>query len=210
MANLKNTTKVTKALSGTTGELEWEFSDGVLSISANRCCCNCGEIPDYDDSPIEENSTDKVRSPWYSFQKNITKIVFKGYITKRNLDTFAGCKNLKSISFEAKDGALAILDMATYGYTDGTLWSIHSWFCEQIPRMLQDFKRKTIAHPGNMTWEEWKSILDRMIFCFTKIDKFDLDYNQTEEELEACREVMIKLKNEAFELLNKYFWNLWW
>jgi hypothetical protein len=204
MANLKHTKKVTETYSGTIDRLEWDFSNGVLTISGY------GEIPDYDDSPGKKGHTGKARSPWYSFQKDVIKIVFKGYATKSKLDTFSGCENLKSISFEDEHGVLGVLDMAMQGYTVGTLWNIDSWFCEQIPHMLQDFRRKTIGYPGFMTSEEWDSILDRMAFCFTEMgkDQYEVfDDEKTEKESVAYREAM---KDEGFALFSKYFWHLWW
>ena len=76
----------TKPASGTIGELEWTYSEGVLTISGE------GEMPDYD--------YDDCRPPWFLFSEQITKIVFKGNIKKKGKNAFFWCDNISSVTFE--------------------------------------------------------------------------------------------------------------
>jgi hypothetical protein len=226
-----NKKTATKAVtSGKIKELEWEFIDGVLSISGD------GEIPNYDDY-TKKCKTDEGRSPWYPLREKITKIVFKGDITKKGLYVFHGCKNLLSVTFE-KDtfpgDCVNIIDHAMQGYGLVDMWNIDSWFLRQICRILQEFIQKSdCGGPGNMSSEEWDSILARMVFCFKEANEetcsmknefqteyinyfggeikpspeLEKSYYDKREEIESYREAML---NEGLELFRKHFRSLWW
>jgi hypothetical protein len=71
---------------------------------------------------------------------------------------------------------------ATRGYSDRDCYGIHDWFEKIMPRMLEDFKQKSQGCiPGKFCYkdkkenpnaqEEWNAIIDRMLFCFTEMNK---------------------------------------
>ena len=57
-----------------------------------------------------------------------------------------------------------------------------------------------------MTSEEWNAILDRMAFCISEM----VNPHGGEELDDNMRTYREEMKNEGFELLCKYFRNLWW
>ncbi len=74
----------------------------------------------------------------------------------------------------------------TKGYCEKDLWSIHDWFLEIVPDMLEEYKKGRTGSPGvlgkNYTnekgilvndtcHEEWDQILDEMIFLFREADE---------------------------------------
>ena len=197
---------------GQAGELLWTFDLGVLTISGD------GEIPDYDDyldSDSAGSTTDEGRSPWYPFRNEIKQIIFKGNISKKGVYAFSGCENLTSVTFEDcsvphfPDGNLNvkdIIDRALQGYTHVDLWNINSWFSLQVMRMLQEFRRKSAGIPMGMSPQDWYSIIERMIFCFSEMTK-PFGTIKENKEMKEYRE---RMKKEGFELFCKYFGNLWW
>lgn len=69
------------ALDGTTGQLQWSLSGGVLTITGS------GEIPDY---------TDAFMPPWYSVASDVSTIVVGEGITRIGDLAFFGCENAQS------------------------------------------------------------------------------------------------------------------
>ncbi len=69
------------ALDGTAGQLQWNLSGGVLTITGH------GEIPDY---------TDAFMPPWYSVADAVTQIVVGEGITRVGDLAFFGCENAQS------------------------------------------------------------------------------------------------------------------
>jgi len=71
------------------------------------------------------------------------------------------------------------------GYSTRDAWSIDSWFEEIMPRILAELKNNLHGCPAEFTigedgkkiqdvekgCEEWKAILDRMIFCFKEMNE---------------------------------------
>lgn len=118
------------------------------------------------------------------------------------------------------------------GYADIDIWDISYWFERTFIPMLKELK--DIKHGYPMTFkneEEWDKELDKMIYYFTEmsedecsqknqysenfnklwfsdnIDK-DLQKKYLDREKEIC-EYREDMKNKGFELLSKYYWNLW-
>jgi hypothetical protein len=199
-----------KEMIGTIGEIKWTFSNGILHIGGK------GEIPDYK----------KGESPWYSFKDDIQTVVIddSANITKTGDSIFSDCENLSSITFKALSGKGSqgwietILQRAIQGYSTVDWWNVDSWFTGIIVPILTDLRRKGDGAPGiplydengksvgskRLSGEEWDAILERMIFCFKEMNNCSME----NEYLEECEKVGIT--NEAFELFNKYFWNLWY
>lgn len=199
------------ATSGKIGKLEWNFVDGVLTISGD------GEIPDFDDYTSSSPSKykrytpdgkiyrpDKHRSPWYTFRENIAKIVFRGNITKKSLYVFHDLKNLSSVTFESHPFPNKyeniiyenIIDRAMQGYTLVNIWNIDSWFIEQIYRMLQELRQKSYGFGS----KEWVTIVERMTFCFKEANK---ETCSVKNEFEA--EYFNSMPERKIELEKSYY-----
>jgi hypothetical protein len=213
ISNLKKARIAAKRASGTIGDLEWNYSKGVLIISGD------GEIPDYDDFHAHENSDTEynAHSPWYPFSKDIRKIILKGNISQKGVYVFRSCENLRSIMFENTSSSLiGDISRVTQGYSLGCLWNMASWFYWQIPRMLQEYRQKSPEFdsvPG-----KWEAIIERMIFCFTEAGKeydeyeslLDKDRDFAEKAMREHADYRNKMHDEGFELFSKYLYNLWW
>ena len=183
---------------GEIGAIEWTFTnDGVLTISGG------GVIPDYNDD-LDSESADKQRSPWFSFSKDVNTIVFKHgkfrYMGLKGLSAFSGCTNLSSVTFNGSRPINGVF----HGFSETDTWDLYGWFSETMVYMLREFKQAKTSHPENLTPEEWDVILERMIFCFSEINRLSDTWDDKKIEYRE------KLKNEVFELLRKYFENLWW
>lgn len=201
--NDDHTKVIPKNDSGTAGTLDWNYTDGVLIFSGE------GEIPDYDDRYWTDNVTKEGRSPWYPFSNEIKSIVFKGSIRKKGFWAFKGCRNLSSVTFDGciiqnyYDSPHEIIDRALSGFVPQDCYNIGDWFPRVFIPMLREHRRDTHGHPDSMTMEEWRAFLDRMIFCFTKM-------NEDEDDCDSINTYNTEdMKNEGFALLGKYFRHLW-
>jgi hypothetical protein len=197
--NGKITFKKIEATSGRVGKLDWRFSNRVLTIKSN------GKISDYED--FEKGFSKKPKSSWYLYRKQIKKIVFKGNRTQYYGTSSVTFENWSVPSYNNdRMQVLGIINKAFKGYTSCDLWNLDHWFSVQFPRMLKDLKNEQNGHPACMTSEEWNKILDRMAFCLSEMVEPHGGCILDEEELKYRDE----MKNEGFELLCKYFRNLWW
>lgn len=142
-------------------------------------------------------------------------------------------KNIKWYYYEVKSA----IHRMFYGYDDNDVYNIDYWFTSIVPNMLQQLKETHWGYPGYMTEEEWDKILEDMIFYFRESDeqtcsKQEKDFDwKCEDELNAmtkeeqiqyginrsnwhedCKRIYKyreEMKDKAFELFAKYFWNLW-
>lgn len=119
------------------------------------------------------------------------------------------------------------------GYSDQDIWGMDYWFIETIIPMLKQLKNTKHGYPCNMTEEQWEKELDNMIYYFEEIDEnkcsekneFEEDFQKTiwenyDKNKDEIREKWIQreyeisdyrthMKDKAFKLFSKYFWNLW-
>lgn len=95
------------------------------------------------------------------------------------------------------------------------LWNLDITIIEWLVPRLKAFKEQTDGYPGNITWDEWMSILDSIIKGLEAYNA-DRDWDEnlsTEENLELDKEYYIQKTTEfrrAMGLLTKYFGSLWW
>jgi len=69
------------------------------------------------------------------------------------------------------------------GWADIDCWDIDYWFLNTIVPMLTYLKNNLHSHPVDITEEEWKSILEKMIECFTEANEDTCSHkNRYEEE----------------------------
>lgn len=116
----------------------------------------------------------------------------------------------------------------TKGYCDEDLWEIDSWFLKIMPKILEEFKKKTMGWPDNLynSFEEYIADIDKLIELFN-IAKRDPSENKYLDELISSNykdDIFDKYRNEsdkiykqnknalkeAFELFYKLFDSLWW
>ena len=81
------------------------------------------------------------------------------------------------------------------GWDDTELWNLDSTIIKFILPRLRRFKEVTAGYPPELeTMENWLDVIQKMIDSFEK-------YLDSEPILP---------EDEGFELLHKYFFNLWW
>lgn len=106
-----------------------------------------------------------------------------------------------------------------FGFSDDETYSLfHPIAIFTLPR-LKRFRELTTSYSGNVSFEDWQKILDKMIFAFTYslyeelISTDDERAKELEKELlkfETSKEEWCRFCNEGYELFGKYFANLWW
>lgn len=82
---------------------------------------------------------------------------------------------------------------------DYDMWNLDHTLALIILPCLKKFKKNLHGHPGNITFEQWKSILNKMIKAFELLNGDEFYYKNKEDE-------MIK---EGLELFAKYYRHLW-
>lgn len=104
------------------------------------------------------------------------------------------------------------------GYATVDAWNVDYWFITNIEKILKEIKEKNDSIPGyfledvfsqqrdptkeekDKAWNEWMSIIDRMIELI-EIMKKDPDSEEEFYYIDKC-------KDEFFKLFSKYFWML--
>jgi hypothetical protein len=96
------------------------------------------------------------------------------------------------------------------GFSDSETWTFFLVIAEFILPRLRRFREISIAHPADITVEDWGDIIDKMIFAFEwaiKSDGMTGDYNDlSEEDKVECWEK----QKEGLKLFAEYFMGLWW
>lgn len=93
----------------------------------------------------------------------------------------------------------------TRGFDDTEMWSLDCTIAKFIAPRLRVFLEQAERiedHPGNVTFQEWKGILEQMIEGF---EIYPDHFNWSEEESDANW----KKVNKALSLFHKWFFNLW-
>jgi len=108
---------------------------------------------------------------------------------------------------------------AKKGYSYQDVWSIDNWFVKIMPQMLTDLKNEVRGCPMSFTYkngveyqsveqgtEEWKSVLDRMAFCFKEVneDTCSIKNEFSDEYFKQCGDIkdwFIPYENECGEKL---------
>lgn len=86
----------------------------------------------------------------------------------------------------------------TRGWDDSETWSLDSTIAEFTLPRLRRFREITIAHPSELTPEQWNHVLDELIWLMEITADGDLVGVDDARRREACR------------LLGEYFHALWW
>lgn len=111
-----------------------------------------------------------------------------------------------------------IWDRATKGYCSRDLWNLNSFYCTLFYESITEFKNGAKGFPMTMgTFEEWKEELEHISELFKRIEDLENDDSYYDEEtreintglLFQMNEEISSVKNEAFDLMKKHFFDLW-
>lgn len=136
----------------------------------------------------------------------------------------------RNVFYEVKYG----IQRAKNGFSIRDTYNIDCWFLNIMPNMLKKFNKINMGYPISMKEDEWKAIIEDMIFHFTNANEDTCsEINEYEDEFLNSKEDFSKLidselgakyrdraieiekfQNEelkkGFELFTKYFKDLWW
>jgi hypothetical protein len=91
------------------------------------------------------------------------------------------------------------------GFDASDLYSLDYTIARQLlPKMIEKFRDTTHSYPSNITYEEWKTILTKMIWFFNEILS-DYSTQTKKEDVDAYNKQM----KECKELFVEYFSSLW-
>ena len=122
---------------------------------------------------------------------------------------------------------------ATKGYSDWDLWDLDCYYNTLFIMSLREFAKRTQGYPDTVgDYDKWCEIINHMADCFENSQEDTEQIDAVLEEMmiqavpdtpeaqaireryrEACREEnerRIQANDEAFELMKKYNWHLWW
>lgn len=114
-----------------------------------------------------------------------------------------------------------LVQRAKRGYSDSDVWDFHYYLLDILIGGLTLFRDKTGAYPPEMTYEEWIDTLTAMIGGF-KLDKMVVeddkipyldeipDYFTEERRKNVFTKEEQQKRDNAYDLLKKHFYNLWW
>jgi hypothetical protein len=94
------------------------------------------------------------------------------------------------------------------GYADCDVWSFDNYIAKVFIGGLKQLN--TDSCPINLTSKKWKEIVKKIRNNFIEMEKFH-GYKVTEKEMsyEDQYKRFKKINKETFELLGKYYWDLW-
>lgn len=119
------------------------------------------------------------------------------------------------------------------GYSDRDVWDVSNWFENTVIPMLEQLQKTKHGYPMDTTEEQWDIILKNMIDYFKesterycsekneytedylaslyennqkKCDGIEKEWIRRENEITKYR---IEMKNKAFKLFSKHFYDLW-
>jgi hypothetical protein len=101
------------------------------------------------------------------------------------------------------------------GYDDVMVWDIYGCIVDSYLKPLKIMRKNLIGHPPELTFDEWRSILDKIIFSFEAVymNEHDCKYHeQLTTLLKEDRQRFIDYQNqidEGFLLFGKHFRSLW-
>lgn len=114
---------------------------------------------------------------------------------------------------------------ATKGYSDRDIWNLDMYYTDLFHATLNRLADTSNGYPGIEPWEtseKWEEYLRKMAFLFkdSYVDPEDRDSERYEEVyskpdeyrafMDELTKLQLKEKDEAFDMLNKSFYHLWW
>lgn len=103
------------------------------------------------------------------------------------------------------------------GFTPDETWSLYTSIAIFVLPRLKHFRENTVGYPMQFkTLNEWHEALDKMIFSFENVLKYDDIFESPPEYLKIHKnkkDAYTAYSNDlniGFELFGKHFMNLWW
>lgn len=101
---------------------------------------------------------------------------------------------------------------ARKGYCDLDVWNIDTFIEDRLYNILKEFKKKHMTYPMDITSEEWNDILSRMIFLLEEMNEDTCSIKASLDDKESYirqSEYIYKCKDEFYDLLKKWHYDLW-
>ena len=127
-------------------------------------------------------------------------------------------KRLWYILLDKRDECRYRRQRAKRGYSDYDVLDIHMWFVRTLRPMLENILANLYTHPDEITFEEWKSIIEEMIVLLRVMDWDDeifirkyLGINENDFHIDTVNLVETereKARIRFMELFSKWFWRL--
>jgi hypothetical protein len=102
------------------------------------------------------------------------------------------------------------------GYDSVDTFETFAKFIERYTKILKDLRNCHYGYPGNISEEEWDTILDEMIYHLHYMDEETvteaLEKDVPDDWVASSKtayEIMDKHKREFFKLFSEYFYDLW-
>jgi hypothetical protein len=102
-------------------------------------------------------------------------------------------------------------ERADKGWSEYDFWNFHDYHSWMMISVLERFKTG-VGYPGDVTWDEWLSILDEMIDGFkaalelSSMDTYDSKIHKSYDE---WQDPLIAKHKRGMELFSKYYLSLW-
>jgi hypothetical protein len=86
------------------------------------------------------------------------------------------------------------------GWDDSDTWSLNSSLAQWFLPRLKRFREISIAHPHNITSDEWNDLLDQMIIGFETF--LEDNYIGDQSKVDKI--------DRALDIFKEWFYHLWW
>ena len=127
-------------------------------------------------------------------------------------------KRLWYILLDKRDERRYRRQRAKRGYSDYDVLDIQMWFVRTLRPMLENILANLYTHPDEITFEEWKSVIEEMIVLLRVMDWDDeifirkhLGINENDFHIDTVNFVETereKARIRFMELFSKWFWRL--
>lgn len=105
-----------------------------------------------------------------------------------------------------------------HGFDDTELWNLDYTILKFIAPRLREFAKDPCGYPPDITYEEWKEILNKMVFAVDYFLDENNDFGYVKDETggykhdekgELIPTEEQKKADEGWDLFHKYFFHLW-
>jgi hypothetical protein len=94
----------------------------------------------------------------------------------------------------------------TRGWSDDETWNLEHTAAKWLLPRLKRFKELNIAHPVELTADDWDDILDKIIFSLEHVGCEDSWWGDLDDWTQEKQDRI----QEGLTLLGKWWMDLWW